>query len=143
MEPSQTDNAEFFLPLSSSEDILSSIKADLIEIRNRIPSVYPSLEHSKSRASKGAVDALLADISLWNFEYEDCIQYVEAVEQSDLYFLLPATEWFDLYQPGFSLEGIFELYYENTLGQPNSLYNITINLNNYEASEFAQTILSV
>ncbi len=143
LEPSETDNADFFLPLSAADDILASVKADLIDIRNRIPSIYPSLEHSKTRASRGAVDALLADICLWNFEYADCIQYVEDVEQSDLYFLLPATEWFELFQPGFSLEGIFEIYYDNALGQPNSLYNITINRNNYLASEFAQTVLSV
>ena len=143
LEPSETDNADFFFPLTAPEDILVSIKADLIDIRNRIPAVYPSLEHSKSRASKGAVNALLADISLWNFEYADCVEYVEAVEQSGIYFLLPATEWFDLFQPGFSLEGIFEIFYDNALGQPNSLYNETINRNNYLASEYAQTVLSV
>lgn len=143
LEPSETDNADFFLPLTPAEDILTYIKDDLIDIRNRIPSVYPTVEHSKSRATKGAVNALLADISLWNFEYADCIQYVEAVEQSGLYFLLPATEWFDLYQPGFSLEGIYEIYYDNSLGQANTLYGITINQNNYIASEYAQAILSV
>ena len=143
LDPSETDNANFFPPLTTAEEILVSIKADLIDIRNRIPTVYPSLEHSKSRASKGAVDALLADISLWTFEYDDCIQYVEAVVNSDLYFLLPPTEWFEIFQPGFSLEGIFEIYYDNASGQSNSLYNMTINQNNYLASEFAQTILSV
>ena len=143
LEPSETDNADFFLPLTPSEQILASIKDDLIEISNRIPTVYPSNEHSKSRASKGAVNALLADISLWNFEYADCIEYVEEVEQSGIYFLLPATEWFDLYQPGFSLEGIFEIFYDHSIGQPNSLYNSTINQNNYVASEYAQIVLSV
>lgn len=143
LEPSETDNADFFPSLTAADDVLANIKADLIEIRNRIPSVYPSVEHSKSRATKAAVDALLADISLWNFEYTDCIQYVEAVEQSGLYFLLPATEWFELYQPGFSLEGIFEIYYDNAQGQPNALYNATINQNNYLGSEYAQEVLSI
>lgn len=143
LEPSETDNAVFFLPLSPAEDVLTAIKADLIEIRNRIPVVYPTLEQSKSRASKGAVDALLADISLWTFDYSACIEYVDAVENSGIYYLLPATEWFELFQPGFSLEGIFEIYYDNTLGQPNTLYNLTINQNNYVGSEYAQNILSV
>lgn len=141
-DPSETDNAEFFPPLSSSDVILQTIKEDLTGIRNRIPVVYPTKEESVSRATQGAVNALLADISLWNFEYDDCINYITAVEETDIYFLLPSTEWFDIFQPGFSLEGIFELFYDKTLGQSNSLYDITTNQNNYIGSEYAQTILS-
>ena len=142
LEPTETDNSDFFLPLTPADEILSAIESDLISIQNTIPIVYPTTEESVSRATKGAVLALLADISLWNFDYEECINYVDAVEQLGIYFLLPATKWFELYQPGFSLEGIFEIYYDKSLGQPNSLNSMTIIQNNYIASEYTQEILS-
>lgn len=142
LEPSETDNSDFFPQLTASDEILSSIKADLIAIEDRIPVVYPSIEESVSRATKGAVNALLADISLWNYEYEDCISYVQTVEDLGIYFLLPSTKWFEIYQPGFSLEGIFEIYFNKALGQNNSLYSMTIIQNAYIVSEYTREVLS-
>ena len=145
-EPTMTDEGEFFPVVTSGEEILERIKADLIDIRNRMPD-HPTLEQSKSLATAGAVNALLADISLWNFEYEDCITYVEAVENSGLYFLMPATEWFQNFNPGFSLENIFELYFDQTSGQANSFANRTYSTTAagiyYFGSDYAQEILSV
>ena len=79
-QPTTNDEGEFFPDVTPGEEILASIKADLIEIRNRMPD-FPTNEQTKSRATAGAVNALLADISLWNFEYDDCIEYIEAVEK--------------------------------------------------------------
>jgi len=145
-EPTKTDVGEFFPGVTSGDAILDSIKADLIEIRNRMPD-YPTIEQTKSRATAGAVNALLADISLWNFEYNDCITYVEAVENSGLYFLLPATEWFHNFNPGFSLENIFEIYFEQSKGQGNNFANRTYSTTPagiyYFGSDYAQEILSV
>lgn len=145
-EPTTTDEGEFFPGVTSGEEILDSIKADLIEIRNRMPD-YPTIEQTKSRATAGAVNALLADISLWNFEYDDCIAYIEAVENSGQYFLLPATEWFENFNPGFSLENIFEIYFDQTKGQGNSFagrtYSSTPAGIYYFGSEYAKEVLSV
>lgn len=145
-EPTTTDEGEFFPESTPGEEILQNIKADLIETRNRMPD-HPTIEKSKSRATAGAVNALLADISLWNFEYEDCITYIEAVENSGQYFLLPATEWFQNYNPGFSLENIFEIYFDQAAGQANNFANRTYSSTAggiyYYGSEYAQEILSV
>ena len=145
-EPTITDQGEFFPVLTSGEEILKGIKADLIAIRNRMPE-HPTIEMSKSRATAGAVNALLADISLWNFEYNDCIQYIEAVENSGQYFLLPATEWFHNFNPGFSLENIFEIYFNQASGQGNTFsantYSSTTAGIKFFASDYAQEILSV
>ena len=145
-EPTTTDDGEFFPPVTPGTEILESIKADLIDIRNRMPD-HPTIEQSKSRATAGAVNALLADISLWNFDYDDCIAYIEAVENSGQYFLLPATEWFQNYNPGFSLENIFEIYFDQSFGQANNFatrtYSSTSNGIYYFGSEYAQEVLSV
>ncbi len=118
--PTVTDQADFFPPLTSGEEILEAIKADLIAIRNTMPE-HPTNQMTKSRATVGAVNALLADISLWNFEYDDCIKYIDAVEQSGLYFLVPGNEWFKNFSAGFTLENIFEIYFDDADEQPNSV----------------------
>ncbi len=145
-EPTKTDEGEFFPGLTSGEDILKSIKADLIDIRNKMPD-HPSIEKSKSRATAGAVNALLADISLWNFEYDECISYIDAVENSGQYFLLPATEWYHNYNPGFTLENIFEIFFDQPAGQGNNFADRTYSSSAagiyYFASDYAQEILSV
>ena len=145
-KPTTTDEGDFFPAVTSGEEILKNIKADLIDIRNRMPD-HPTIEESKSRATAGAVNALLADISLWNFEYDDCITYIDAVENSGLYFLLPSTEWFQNFNPGFSLESIFEIYFDQTMGQGNNFASRTYSSTSggiyYFGSEYAQEILSV
>lgn len=142
--PTTNDEGEFFPELTSGTEILANVKADLIAIRNKMPE-HPTIEKSKSRATAGAVNALLADISLWNFEYDDCIKYVEAVENSGQYFLLPSTEWYHNYNPGFSLENIFEIYFDQTIGQANTFaskaYASTANY--FYGSQYAKDILSV
>ena len=145
-KPTTTDEGQFFPEVTSGTVILQNIKNDLIAIRNKMPE-HPTLEMSKSRATAGAVNALLADISLWNFEYDDCIKYVDAVETSGQYFLLPSTEWYQNYNPGFSLENIFEIYYNQTSGQANSFankaYSTTDASIQFFASDYAKEILSV
>lgn len=141
-----TDEGQFFPGVTSGTEILQQVKADLIEIRNKMPD-HPTNEKMKSRATAGALNALLADISLWNFEYDDCIKYVEAVETSGKYFLLPSTEWYHNYNPGFSLENIFEIYYDQTLGQGNTFASKAFSTTDasiyYYASTYAKLILSV
>lgn len=144
-EPTTTDEGEFFPEVTSGSRILLNVKADLLAIRNRMPE-HPTNEMSKSRATSGAVNALLADIALWNFEYDECITYIEAVENSGRYYLLPSTEWFQNFNPGFSLENIFELYYNQNIGQPNTFANKTFSTIDvsifYYASPYAREVLS-
>jgi hypothetical protein len=146
VEPTTTDEGEFFPEVTAGEIILDSVKTHLIGIRNRMPD-HPSIEENKVRATAGAVNALLADISLWNFEYDDCITYIDAVQNSGQYFLLPATEWYQNYNPGFSLENIFEIYYDESKGQGNNFASRTYSSTSggiyYFGSDYAQEILSV
>lgn len=145
-DPTTTDEGEFFPEKTLGTEILKKVKADLIAIRNKMPE-FSTVEKSKCRATTGAVNALLADLSLWNFEYDDCITYIDAVENSGKYFLLPSTEWFHNFNPGFSLENIFEIYFNEGIGQANSFsakaYTSTSTSIIYLASEYSKEILSV
>jgi len=143
LHPYDSDEQDFFPKKTESSVVLSTIKQDLVEILDKIPAVLPDNEQTRDRATRGAVNALLADISLWNFEYEDCIKYVEAVESDKQYVLLPPGKWFTLFSEGNTLEGIFEFQFDGSRGQYNNMYSITRPESNYIiGSLYAHEILN-
>lgn len=139
--PTETDDSEFYIPKTDGEEILRDIIDDLKEAKKYATTDgYQTLEELRGRATKAAFDALLADISLWLFDYEECIRYVENIEATlNLYELMPSARWFELFYPGNSLEGIFEFQFEGSRGQYNSMYNLTQRYSyNYDPSEKAR-----
>jgi len=81
---------------------------------------------------------LMADISLWLFEYEAVITYAERIEASIEYVLMPPAKWFEIFYPGNSLESIFEFQFEEQLNQPNKMYGLTRRYSfNYDPSQKA------
>ncbi len=126
LEPTETDDADVYVQKQSEETVLNQIVSDLETNRPFAPSEsFPTLSENKGRASKAAFDALLADISLWRFDYEAVIKYVERIEATDKFELMPSGKWFELFYPGNSLEGIFEFQFDGNLNQNNSTYGMT------------------
>jgi hypothetical protein len=140
-EASETDDANFYLPKTDGDTILNHITTDLENYRNyAILSVNGITD---GRVTKGAFDALLADIALWQFRYADCIKHVDNIENSEKYFLLPAADWFELFNPGNSLESIFEFQYSTNL-ENNHTYDLTSpDGNRYGPSEKAVDYFNV
>ncbi len=139
--PTESDNVELYPYKSPEHVIVDTIKADLIKARKFISDDYGSLENNRGRASKNAINALLADISLWNYDYEESIGYIEAIENTVIN-LVPSGEWFTNFYPGNSIEGIFELQYDASLSQNNSMYSATYTSDIYIASIGAIELLS-
>jgi hypothetical protein len=130
LEASEEDDADFYLPKTEDTEILKHIIPDLQLALGKVADTYGTLEQDKGRANRGAILALLADISLWNFEYQDVVDYVNQIE--DLGYLLPPSgKWFENYYPGNSLENIFEFQFNSSLGQYNDLYTYTYFNNDY------------
>jgi len=142
LTPYDTDDQDFFPKKTESTVILDALKLHLTDIISKIPEAHEDNLHNRGRATRGAVYALLADISLWTFEYEDCINYVEKIEQNEMYKLLPGGKWFTLFSEGNTLEGIFEFQFDGNLGQNNHMYNLTRpESNNFLVSTFGLEIL--
>lgn len=141
LEPSDDDNVNFFPSKTSGDEILQLVKEDLKEARLKLRNDYGNEEENKGRVTQGAADAILADICLWNFEYEESLTYLNNVINSERYFLQPTIRWFDIYNPGNSFEGIFELQFDEQNDQSNTLYRNTYQRNYYIASLYAQEIL--
>ncbi len=139
LEPSENDNVDFYQPKSSEEVILNQIVNDLKQNRDFAPSSnFAAVEDNKGRASKAAYDALLADIALWRFEYDDVLLHVQKIEANEELLLMPDGKWFEIFYPGNSLESIFEFQFDNSLNQLNSTYNLTrANGNQYRPSQAA------
>ncbi|MBC8053905.1 MAG: RagB/SusD family nutrient uptake outer membrane protein [Sphingobacteriaceae bacterium] len=117
-------------------EVLNQIVADLKQAEPMVP-----LKHSadpavnKSRITRLAINALLADVYLWMEKYDECIAECDKVlsysvsNPSEL-SVIPAssTWWTEVFQKGFSREAIFELAhkYNNTNVYVNS-YGAFIN----------------
>ena len=140
IEDSSSDDVDYFLPASTSIEVLAQLKSDLLKARTGVREDYGSLSENKGRTTKAAINALLADIALWNFEYEECISYVDAVE-ADGYEVIPGAQWYSVFYPGNSLESIFEFQFDASLDQPNSVYYLTFFRSNFLASQTALEFL--
>ena len=143
LEPTESDDADFYKEKSSEDSILNQIVSDLEANRQYAPNGgFITIEDNKGRASKAAYDALLAEIALWRFDYEAVIRHVEKIEVTNQYALMPSFRWFELFYPGNSLESILELQFDNTLSQNNSTYGLTNqNANRYKPSQKALELL--
>jgi hypothetical protein len=125
LTPSETDATDFYLPVTKGEEILQAMLKDMNEYRQFATDGYKTLDEVKGRATKAAFDALLADISLWNFEYEKCIEYSNRLISNKEFVLMPGTRWFEIFYPGNSLESIYEFQFEDKYNQKNGTYGKT------------------
>ena len=125
-EPTESDDADVYLSKMDGDEILALVRLDLTEYR-RYATIdgFPTLPELKGRATKAAYDALLADISLWLFDYEGVISYTNNILSNISYVLMPSDKWFELFYPGNSLESVFEFQFDDNLNQSNSLYGLT------------------
>lgn len=121
LEPSETDNNDFYPKLTKSDDVLKEMLTGLIEYRQ----FATTTAISPGRITKAAFDALLADIYLWNFDYENCIKYADNIIANQTIELMPSGLWFSMYYPGNSLESILEFQFNEQLQQPNAMYDLT------------------
>jgi hypothetical protein len=142
LEPTLTDASEIYLPKTDGDAILTQIKTDLEQARSwATVDGYLTMDENKGRATKAAYDALLADIALWTFDYQTCIDHVQNIEASRKYKLMPQADWFNIFYPGNSYEGIFEFQFSDALNQPNKLFGLTNqSANNYVPSDHALEI---
>jgi len=140
-EAIESDADELFPEKASAEDILSQIETDLVNARLGVTENYGSLEGNKGRATKAAINALLADIALWNFDYQACLDYVAEVE-SDEIEVISFSRWFEIFYPGNSVESIFEFQFNESLGENNSMFSLSLLPTGFLGSKVADDLLS-
>lgn len=129
------------LPKSSQQEVWEQIVADLTFAERYAPLSYGVREQDKGRITRYAVNALQADVYLWNEQYADCILACDKVINSGQFGLIAGKvlsdngidsiqnpDWFTtVFVDGNSNESIFEYQYDNQIMNP--FYNILISSN--------------
>jgi starch-binding outer membrane protein, SusD/RagB family len=130
LEPSISDTSNLYPAKSSESVVIKQILSDLsiakdmaytTEFMNNPP-------YFKGRANKFSIMALMADVYLWNQQYDKCIDYCDSIINTGLFGLEPYSNWFSLYNPGNSLtESIFEIQFDdNYENQQNPINDLLI-----------------
>ena len=126
IEASTTDQGDLFLPKSTEKEVLKQIIADLTYAKDiaYTDELKDNPAYYKGRANKYSIMALLADVYLWNEQYQECANYCDSIIQTGKFALEDYNNWFKIYYPGNSMvESIFEIQFnDNYDSQENPFY---------------------
>ena len=125
LDPYVDDSAPYAVAKSSEREIIDRLIADLTEVVKYARPGYSVPLENKGRATRWAIYALLADIYLWDEQYDKCVAACNEVLASGQIELLSGKRWYELYYPGNSIESIFELNYDQSevASDKNSLFD--------------------
>ena len=104
LEPSENDGVDFYVPKTDGDKILKEVLVYLNKYRAYASDGYKTVLEVKGRATKASFDALIADINLWIFDYNGCIEACDRIMSNKTFVLMPGTRWFELFYPGNSLD---------------------------------------
>lgn len=125
LDASISDTTDLYINKSPENVIVKQIINDLLKAKDM---AYTTEFHGSNyfygRANKYAIMALLADVYLWNEQYDKCYEYCDLIINSGLYGLESSETMFNIYYPGNSqVESIIELQYNDALDdQENPIY---------------------
>ncbi|MEN8156102.1 MAG: RagB/SusD family nutrient uptake outer membrane protein [Bacteroidota bacterium] len=125
-EATLSDTSDIFIEKSSEYEVIDYMIEDLMVARELARSGLGEGEVMQSgRANQYAITALLADIYLWNEQYQKCIDECDLLMNSGLFGLEPSETAFDVYYPGNAMnESILEIQYDDNLeSQENPIYD--------------------
>lgn len=126
LNPSISDTCNLYPAASTEAEIMRQIISDLLIAKDKAYTTefLSNPAYFKGRANKYSIMTLLADVYLWNQQYQKCIDYCDSIINSDLYSLQSKDQWFEIYNPCNSNEGIFELQCKDdgTVDQINPMY---------------------
>lgn len=117
-----TQNYDFFK--APEAEILDSLVSNLNEVKNNASSNFGSVDMNKGRVTKNAVNALLADIYLWQSDYDNCIAACNRVLADTSLKLTDEKQYYTMvFGNGNSDESIFELQFTEKVQMNNPVRN--------------------
>lgn len=117
-QPSIDDTQEYNIPKSSEDIILEHLVEDLKTALIYARGKFDILEYDKGRITQNAVRALLADIYLWQEEYEKCVEICDQIlnDTEQQLELVPGENVLEkVFYEGNSTESIFELQFDDDI----------------------------
>ena len=122
LEPYTSDGQDFYPAKSDESAILQQIQTDLNQALDGAATSFGSIESNKGRATYFAINALLADVFLWQDDYETALEHCDAIINSGQYGLMGSNSWFQNFYPGNSNSSIFELQFSKNWNYTSNLY---------------------
>ena len=135
-EPFIDDTETFNLPQSDPDEVIRFLIDDLKSVENDATVEFQDLASDKGRITRKAIWCLIADMSLWMGEYEDCITYCNKVlslltapMKNRLGLETSPSEYYSrIFVQGNSSESLFELQFDPSLVTGNtavhSMYSV-------------------
>lgn len=127
-KPTISDDEDFNVPKSTERQVLDQIIEDLNTARKYAKPNFGTEAFDKGRFTLTAVNALLADVYLWDKQYDQAIEMCDLVLNDHTLELTKAEDMVtDVFFKGNSVESIFELQFDINIQYNNlirSLYGI-------------------
>ncbi|BDD12650.1 membrane protein (plasmid) [Fulvitalea axinellae] len=124
LEPVDTDNVDIFLPKSDEADILAQIIEDLEWAERYAPRGFSEVEYNKGFGTKAVIQALLADVYLWDGQFDNCVTMCNKIIDRSAYRILDSESFGEIFGRGNTNEGILELQFDATKNQKNKFWNL-------------------
>ena len=123
--PTISDADNYNVGKSSEREVLDQIIKDLLEARKYARTQYDVAAQNKGRVTLTTVNALLADVYLWDQQYENCANTCDLV-LADKTLLLSRGEKMqtEVFFTGNSTESIFELQFDRNFQFNNAVRNL-------------------
>ncbi|GAB2805524.1 RagB/SusD family nutrient uptake outer membrane protein [Ferruginibacter profundus] len=130
LKSTSSDKDIVSLAKSSQDEVLTQALKDLSEAETYAVSDYGDRASNKGRITKATINAIQADIYLWQEKYTECVAACNKVINTNQFGLIDGTDaniWYrTLYVNGNSNESLFELQFDNQKLNPfYTIFNTT------------------
>lgn len=125
LDASISDTTNLYIGKSPEKVVIKQIIEDLLKAKDMAyDDEFKGTAYFYGRANKYSIMALLADVYLWDEQYQKCYEYCDALINTGIYALESSETMFNIYYPGNSpLESIIEIQYNDALdNQENPIY---------------------
>ncbi|MBN2767272.1 MAG: RagB/SusD family nutrient uptake outer membrane protein [Paludibacteraceae bacterium] len=124
LEPSINDVQDYNISKSSERDIIDQIILDLLEARSYARADYGVGAYNKGRVTLNAINAILADVYLWDQQFALCVDACDRIIESRKVHLTSMDKVLNqIFYEGNSTESIFELQFDEEVQ-----YNTAVDL---------------
>jgi len=108
------DTQDYNLPKDTEETLINHIIADLLTAQQYARADFGKTAYNKGRITLDAVNSLLADVYLWNQQYDKCVESCDLVLlNKTLKLEESASTYTQVFYLGNSTESIFELQFND------------------------------
>ena len=117
IEDASIDNTQNYAkPKDTEQTIINNIIRDLLKAQKYAQTDYGRTDYNKGRITLDAVNSLLADVYLWNQQYDLCAQTCDLVLANKNLKLVDSKNMFtSVFYQGNSTESIFELQFKENV----------------------------